>query len=72
MQKKREEKGCDASQGAWFLKVAKEKEDGDGDGDILTNFLFISSAVCQLLPSSSTSRAGLPSGIWLSLLLSPS
>lgn len=72
MQKAKEGEKGGSSQGVWFLKGTKEQEGGDRDGDVLTHSSSVSSIVCQLMPSSSSSCAVLPSGILLSLVLSPS
>lgn len=72
MQKRREEEKGDTSQGVWFLEGTKEQEGRNRARGVLTHSLSLSSTVCQLWPSSSSSPAGLPSGFWLSLLLSPS
>lgn len=67
----KEEKGRCGS-GCALLRRAKEQEGRQwGWGWGCPHSLSLSS-VCQLLPSSSMSCAGLPSGFRLSLLLSPS
>lgn len=57
---------------SWILRRDPGLEGGDRHRDVLTHSLSSSSAVCQLLPSSRTSSAGLPSSFRLSLLRSPS